>query len=549
MRSDLEIAQAAQLLPITEIARKLAITPAALINYGDDMAKINVDFVDKNRSGKLILVTAINPTKAGEGKSTTTVGLVDGLNRLGFLACGAMREPSLGPVFGIKGGATGGGFAQVLPMEAINLHFTGDMHAITTANNLISAMIDNHIYHGNALELDINRIVWKRCLDLNDRALRVVNVGLGEGEIAREDKFQITVASEIMAILCLSSDMEDFKQRVGNCLIGYNINGDPVFVKQLRAVGAVAAIMKQALLPNLVQTLEHNPVIIHGGPFANIAHGCNSLIATRTALNLADYVVTEAGFGADLGAEKFLDIKCRVGKLNPALVVIVATIRALKLHGNCSPDNLNELNLPALKVGVENLAKHIDTIKQFKLPLVVAINRFANDHDEELQWLLEWCQSQKVPAELSEGWASGGAGMELLAKQVVKLTEQPVKYECLYDLNTPIDDKIETICKKVYGANQVIFSAGAIKDMENIIHHSWDKLPICMAKTPLSLSDNPKLRGSLGEFAIHVEQLEVSLGAGFIVVKTGKINTMPGLSSHPAAFDIDVINDKIVGLF
>lgn len=553
--TDLEIAQACTLDPIADVAAKAGIPADALEPYGKTKAKLSQDFITSlkdKEDGKLILVTAINPTKAGEGKSTTTVGLDDGLRRLGYNSIVALREPSLGPVFGLKGGAAGGGYAQVVPMEDINLHFTGDMHAITTANNLLCAMIDNHLYQGNELNLDPTKITFKRCLDMNDRTLRKVEIGMGSkvNGIEREDGFNITVASEIMAALCLANDLQDLKKRFGDMLIGYTPDDKPVYVRDLKAEGAMAMVMKDAILPNLVQTLEHNPVLIHGGPFANIAHGCNSVIATRTALKLADYVVTEAGFGADLGAEKFLDIKCRLAELNPNAVVIVATIRALKQHGGVAFEDLKEENVEAMLAGTENLAKHIDTIKQFGLPYIVAINEFSSDTPAEVEALEKWCDENGHPLSLSQVWAKGGEGALDLAEKVVKLCDEPNTYAPLYDVDQSIEEKIEAVASKVYGADGVDFTDQAKEQIELFKHFGWDKLPVCMAKTQMSLSDDPKKMGAPKDFRITVRELRPSLGAGFIVALTGTVLTMPGLPKHPSALDMDIDeNGVITGLF
>lgn len=553
--TDLEIAQACTLDPIADVAAKAGIPADALEPYGKTKAKLSQDFITSlkdKEDGKLILVTAINPTKAGEGKSTTTVGLDDGLRRLGYNSIVALREPSLGPVFGLKGGAAGGGYAQVVPMEDINLHFTGDMHAITTANNLLCAMIDNHLYQGNELNLDPTKITFKRCLDMNDRTLRKVEIGMGSkvNGIEREDGFNITVASEIMAALCLANDLQDLKKRFGDMLIGYTPDDKPVYVRDLKAECAMAMVMKDAILPNLVQTLEHNPVLIHGGPFANIAHGCNSVIATRTALKLADYVVTEAGFGADLGAEKFLDIKCRLAELNPNAVVIVATIRALKQHGGVAFEDLKEENVEAMLAGTENLAKHIDTIKQFGLPYIVAINEFSSDTPAEVEALEKWCEENGHPLSLSQVWAKGGEGALDLAEKVVKLCDEPNTYAPLYDVDQSIEEKIEAVASKVYGADGVDFTDQAKEQIELFKHFGWDKLPVCMAKTQMSLSDDPKKMGAPKDFRITVRELRPSLGAGFIVALTGTVLTMPGLPKHPSALDMDIDeNGVITGLF
>ncbi|MEY8308082.1 formate--tetrahydrofolate ligase [Erysipelotrichaceae bacterium 51-3] len=553
-KTDLEIAQECVLEPIDEIAKKAGIDLAAIEPYGRNKAKVDLNVLDleDRKDGKLILVTAINPTKAGEGKSTTTVGLGDALNLLGKNAMMALREPSLGPVFGLKGGAAGGGYAQVVPMEDINLHFTGDMHAITTANNLLSAMIDNHLYQGNALNLNPEKISFKRCLDMNDRTLRQVEIGCGAkvNGIERTDGFNITVASEIMAALCLAGDLMDLKKRFGDMLIGYNMDDEPVYVRDLKCEGAMAMVMKDAIKPNLVQTLEHNPVLIHGGPFANIAHGCNSVIATKTALKLADYVVTEAGFGADLGAEKFLDIKCRMADLHPNAVVIVATIRALKQHGGVAFEDLKEENVEAMLEGCANLAKHIDTVKQFGLPYIVAINQFDSDTENEIKALEDWCEANGHPLSLSQVWAKGGKGALDLAEKVVALCDEENNYAPLYDTDASIEDKITAIAQKVYGAKDVVLTDEAKEQVEQFKKAGWDKMPICMAKTQMSLSDDPKVMGAPKDFTITVRELRPSLGAGFIVALTGKVLTMPGLPKHPSALDMDIDeNGKITGLF
>ncbi len=553
-KTDLEIAQECVLEPIDEIAKKAGIDPAAIEPYGRNKAKVDLNVLDleDRKDGKLILVTAINPTKAGEGKSTTTVGLGDALNLLGKNAMMALREPSLGPVFGLKGGAAGGGYAQVVPMEDINLHFIGDMHAITTANNLLSAMIDNHLYQGNELNLNPEKISFKRCLDMNDRTLRQVEIGCGAkvNGIERTDGFNITVASEIMAALCLADDLMDLKKRFGDMLIGYNMGDEPVYVRDLKCEGAMAMVMKDAIKPNLVQTLEHNPVLIHGGPFANIAHGCNSVIATKTALKLADYVVTEAGFGADLGAEKFLDIKCRMADLHPNAVVIVATIRALKQHGGVAFEDLKEENVNAMLEGCANLAKHIDTVKQFGLPYIVAINQFDSDTENEIKALEDWCKANGHPLSLSQVWAKGGKGALDLAEKVVALCDEENNYAPLYDADASIEDKITAIAQKVYGAKDVVLTDEAKEQVEQFKKAGWDKMPICMAKTQMSLSDDPKVMGAPKDFTITVRELRPSLGAGFIVALTGKVLTMPGLPKHPSALDMDIDeNGKITGLF
>lgn len=554
-KTDLEIAQECTMEPIREVAAKIGVGEEDLEYYGNYKAKVSLDVLHRNeqkKDGKLILVTAINPTKAGEGKSTTTVGLGDALNRLGKKTMIALREPSLGPVFGLKGGAAGGGYAQVVPMEDINLHFTGDMHAITTANNLISACLDNHIHQGNALDIDIENITWKRCLDMNDRTLRHITIGQGPkaNGVEREDGFNITVASEVMAVLCLSTSLMDLKQRLGNMLVAYNTKKEPVYVKNLGIEGALAMVMKDAIKPNMVQTLEHNPVLIHGGPFANIAHGCNSILATKTCLKLADYTVTEAGFGADLGAEKFLDIKCRFGGLQPNAVVIVATIRALKQHGNVAYEDLKEENVEAMLAGCANLAKHIDTVKQFGLPYIVAINEFATDTPAEVEALENWCKEHNHPMSLSQVWAKGGEGALDLAQQLVELCDQENNYAPIYDAEESIEAKITAIATKVYGAKDVAFTEEAQAQIALYNELGWNKMPICMAKTQMSLSDDAKVYGAPKDFTITVRELRPSLGAGFLVALTGKILTMPGLPKVPAANNMDIDEaGHIVGLF
>ena len=554
-KSDLEIAQECVLEPIEKVAAKIGIPADSLEHYGKYKAKLSFDFIkelENRENGKLILVTAINPTKAGEGKSTTTVGLGDALNQIGKKTMMALREPSLGPVFGLKGGAAGGGYAQVVPMEDINLHFTGDMHAITTANNLVCAMIDNHIHQGNELNIDPEKITFKRCLDMNDRTLRDITIGQGSkaNGVERKDGFNITVASEVMAALCLASDLMDLKKRFGEMLVAYTYDDQPVYIKDLKCEGAMAMVMKDAILPNIVQTLEHNPVLIHGGPFANIAHGCNSVIATKACLHLADYTVTEAGFGADLGAEKFLDIKCRLAHLQPHAVVIVATIRALKQHGGVTFEDLKEENVEALLKGCENLAKHIDTVQQFGLPYVVAINQFVSDTDNEIQALENWCQENGHPMSLSTVWANGGKGAIDLAHKVVELCEQENHYAPLYDVEKSIEEKITVIAQKVYGADGVEFTEEAKEQIALFNKNGWNKLPICMAKTQMSLSDDGSIMGRPHGFKVTVRELRPSLGAGFIVALTGKVLTMPGLPKHPSALDMDIDeNGVITGLF
>ncbi|MBN1063469.1 formate--tetrahydrofolate ligase [Clostridium botulinum] len=556
MKTDIEIAQEAEMLHIRNIAEKLGLDEEDIEYYGKYKCKISLDVYNKvknNRDGKLVLVTAINPTPAGEGKSTVTVGLGDALNKMGKNTVIALREPSLGPVFGIKGGAAGGGYAQVVPMEDINLHFTGDMHAITSANNLLSAAIDNHIHQGNNLRIDSRRIVFKRVMDMNDRALRKIIVGMG-GKIngfVREDGFTITVASEIMAILCLASDLEDLKHRMGDILIAYDLDGNPVYAKQLEIQGAMALLMKDAIKPNLVQTLENTPALIHGGPFANIAHGCNSIMATKLSLKLGDIVVTEAGFGADLGAEKFFDIKCRYGNLKPCCVVIVATIRALKHHGGVAKADLNIPNVEALRLGIANLEKQIENIKKFNVEPVVAINKFVSDSDEEVEFIKEFCEKLGVKVALSDVWAKGGDGGIELGEAVLDVIEKDKSsFKTLYKADNTIEEKILTIAKEIYGADGVVYSNEAKKQIGELVKFNLDKLPICMAKTQYSLSDNPNLLAKPSGFNINVQEIRVSNGAGFIVVQTGNIMTMPGLPKVPAANKMDVLKDgEIVGLF
>lgn len=556
MKSDIQIAQEANMKPIVEIAKKISLEDDDIEQYGKYKCKLSLDVLEKNidkEDGKLILVTAINPTPAGEGKSTVTVGLGQALSQLGKNSIIALREPSLGPVFGIKGGATGGGYSQVVPMEDINLHFTGDMHAITSANNLLAAAIDNHIHQGNVLNIDSRRIIFKRVIDMNDRALRNVVVGMG-GKIngfLREDGFMITVASEIMAILCLANSLSDLKKRMGNILIAYDLEGRPVYAKELEIEGAMALLMKDAIKPNLVQTLENTPAIIHGGPFANIAHGCNSIIATKIALKLGDIVVTEAGFGADLGAEKFLDIKCRYGGLNPDCVVIVATIRALKHHGGIRKDRLNISNVEALKDGIVNLEKQIENIQKYKVPVVVAINRFLTDTEEEIAYIREFCEQKGVKVSLSEVWEKGGDGGVELANTVIDvLASEKSNFSPIYEVESSIREKINTIAKEIYGAEGVKFTSQANKQIDELEKFGLDKLPICMAKTQYSLSDDPQLIGRPEGFEITVKEIKVSNGAGFIVALNGDVMTMPGLPKIPAATNMDINEDgNIVGLF
>ncbi|MGG5463144.1 formate--tetrahydrofolate ligase [Clostridium sp. B9] len=556
MKNDIEIAQSAKMEPIVNIAKKIGLGEDDIELYGKYKCKISLEAINRlenNEDGKLVLVTAINPTPAGEGKSTVTVGLGQALNRIGKNTVIALREPSLGPVFGIKGGAAGGGYSQVVPMEDINLHFTGDMHAITSANNLLCAAIDNHIHQGNQLGIDSRRIVFKRVMDMNDRALRSIVVGMG-GKIngfLREDGFMITVASEIMAILCMANDLEDLKERMGNILVAYNLAGEPVYARELEVQGAMALLMKDAIKPNLVQTLENTPAIIHGGPFANIAHGCNSIIATKTALKMSDITITEAGFGADLGAEKFLDIKCRYGGLNPDCVVLVATIRALKHHGGVKKDELNVSNVEALNKGIENLEKQIENIKSYGVPVVVAINKFITDSDEEVKAIEDFCKNLGVEVSLTEVWEKGGEGGIDLANKVIKTIEnEPSNFKMIYDSEESIKDKVLKIVQTIYGGKGVNYTPQALKQIAEIEKFNLDKLPICMAKTQYSLSDNPSLLGRPENFDITVKEVRVSNGAGFIVVLTGDVMTMPGLPKVPAANRMDIKdNGEIVGLF
>lgn len=554
-KSDIEIAQETEMLPVAEIAQTAGIGERYLESYGRYKAKVDYRLLKESNApdGKLILVTAINPTPAGEGKTTTTVGLADGMRRIGKKVMVALREPSLGPVFGIKGGAAGGGYAQVVPMEDINLHFTGDMHAIGAANNLLAAMLDNHIYQGNSLHIDPRRITWKRCVDMNDRQLRFITDGLG-GRIngtPREDGYDITVASEIMAVLCLASDLVDLKERLARIIVGYTYDEKPVTAGDLKAQGAMTALLKDALKPNLVQTLEHTPAIVHGGPFANIAHGCNSVIATKLGLKLGDYCVTEAGFGADLGAEKFLDIKCRMAGLKPAAVVLVATVRALKSHGGADKADLNQENLQALEAGLPNLLQHVDNIKNvYKLPCVVAINAFPTDTPAELALVAAKCRELGVHAALSEVWAKGGEGGEALAREVVRLTEDPNGFTFSYELDLGIEKKLEAIVKKIYHGDGIQLTANARKQAAQLTALGFDRLPICIAKTQYSFSDDASLKGAPRGFTVTVRNLKVSAGAGFIVALTGDIMTMPGLPKVPAAEKIDVDESgRISGLF
>ena len=556
MKTDVQIAQEAIMEPIGKIAQHLEIPEDELELYGKYKAKISLNYwnttLQQKENGKLILVTAINPTPAGEGKTTTSIGLGDALHKLGKKTAIALREPSLGPCFGMKGGAAGGGYAQVVPMEDINLHFTGDFHAITSAHNLLAAVIDNHIQQGNALDLDVRRITWKRVVDLNDRALRNIICGLGGKAhgVPRETGFDITVASEMMAILCLTSDLEDMKKRLGNIIIGYTRSGRPVRAEELNVTGALTLLFKDAIKPNLVQTLEGTPALIHGGPFANIAHGCNSVMATKYALKMADYTITEAGFGADLGAEKFLDIKCRFTGFKPDAVVVVATIRALKMHGGLAKTELATENIEAIKKGMTNLAKHIENIQKFGLPIVVAINAFPTDTENELQELKALCESMGASVSISEAWAKGGEGAIDLAQKVIEATEKPSNFQYMYDVNDSIKDKINTIATKIYGADGVNYTPAVEKTIAEFEAAGLDKMPICMAKTQYSLSDDQFKLGAPTGFKITVRELRISAGAGFIVALTGNILTMPGLPKKPAAENMDIdINGKITGLF
>lgn len=556
MKSDIEIAQEAQLYPITEVAQLLGITTDDLELYGNYKAKISDTYlkkVENNKNGKLILVTAINPTPAGEGKTTTSVGLGQAFGKLGKKAVIALREPSLGPCFGIKGGAAGGGMAQVVPMEDLNLHFTGDFHAITSANNLCAALLDNHIQQGNALGIDPRQIVWKRCLDMNDRVLRNVVVGLGNkmDGFVREDHFVITVASEIMAVLCLADDMEDLKNRLDRMVVAYNYNGEPITAGQIKATGAMAALLKDAMKPNLIQTLEHTPAIIHGGPFANIAHGCNSVRATKAALKMADYVVTEAGFGADLGAEKFFDIKCRQAGLSPDAVVLVATIRALKYNGGVAKNNLDTENLQALEKGIVNLEKHIENLQKYGVPVVVTLNAFVSDTPAEINFVKKFCSDRNCDFALSKVWEKGGEGGIDLANAILHTLEtKESHFAPIYQDELPIAEKIQCVAKEIYGAAEVVFAPAAMKQIEKLEELGFGTLPVCMAKTQYSLSDDPSLLGRPKDFAMNIREVYVSAGAGFVVVLTGAIMTMPGLPKNPAAYDIDVtVSGIIKGLF
>lgn len=556
MKSDIEIAQEAVMLPIREVAEGLGIGEDDIELYGKYKAKLTDDYLKKiqgNKDGKLILVTAINPTPAGEGKTTTSIGLAQAFAKLDKKAILALREPSLGPCFGIKGGAAGGGYSQVVPMEDLNLHFTGDFHAITAANNLMAAMLDNHIQQGNEKNIDTRSVVWKRCVDINDRVLRNIIVGLGEKTdgFVREDHFVITVASEIMAVLCLSKDLKDLKERLARIVVAYDYDGNPVTASDIKAVGSMAALLKDAIKPNLIQTLEHTPALVHGGPFANIAHGCNSVIATKAALKMADYVITEAGFGADLGAEKFFDIKCRAAGLNPDAAVLVATIRALKYNGGVKKEDLAKENLEALKKGIVNLEKHIENLQQYGVPVVVTLNSFVTDTDSEVEFVKNYCKERNCDFALSRVWELGGEGGKELAGAVLSTLEnKKSSFKPIYDLDMTIEDKVRTLAVKIYGADGVDFSAKARKQMEELMKLGFGKLPVCVAKTQYSLSDDASLLGRPQGFNISVREMYVSAGAGFIVVVTGNIMTMPGLSKNPAAYNIDVDdNGKITGLF
>lgn len=559
MLTDIQIAQSAKMKPIGEVAKSLGIEEDALEFYGKYKAKLSDEYIQSamnhGKDGKLVLVTAINPTPAGEGKTTTTVGLGQAMAKIGKKAIIALREPSLGPVMGVKGGAAGGGYAQVVPMEDINLHFTGDMHAITAANNLLSAAIDNHIHQGNALRIDARQILWKRCLDMNDRALRQVIVGLGgkPNGFPREDGFQITVASEVMAILCLSSDLKDLRKRLGRIIVAYNLDGEPVTCQDLKMDGAMTLLLKDAMKPNLVQTLENTPCLMHGGPFANIAHGCNSIVATRLALKMADYTITEAGFGADLGAEKFLDIKCRVAGLKPSAIVIVATVRALKYNGGVAKADLGEENLDALAKGIGNLERHITNMQKYGVPVLVALNHFYKDTDAEIDYIVKQCEAFGAPVAVSKVFANGGDGGVELAEKLVEILEKAdgaANFHCLYGDDLSVKEKISTIAKEIYGAADVVFQSAAEKSLANIERLGGSNLPICVAKTQYSFSDNPALLGKPEGFTITVRDLRLCAGAGFIVAYTGDIMTMPGLPKAPAAEKIDILdNGEIVGLF
>ncbi len=556
MKSDIEIAQEATMLHIRDVASKAGITEDDLEYYGKYKAKISDEWYEKNKNnkdGKLILVTAINPTPAGEGKTTTSIGLTQAFNKLGKKCVVALREPSLGPCFGIKGGAAGGGYAQVVPMEDLNLHFTGDFHAITSANNLLAAILDNHIQQGNELGIDPRSVIWKRCLDMNDRALRNIVIGLGKKSdgMVREDHFVITVASEIMAILCLAEDMADLKDRLSKIIVAYNFKGEPVTAGELKAVGSMAVLLKDALKPNIIQTLEHTPAIIHGGPFANIAHGCNSVRATKYALKMADYVITEAGFGADLGAEKFFDIKCRKAGLKPDAVVLVATVRALKYNGGVAKSDLGTENLDALKKGIVNLEKHIENLKQYNVPIVITLNEFSSDTEAELSFVKKFCEDRDCEFALSKVWEKGGEGGIELAEKVLKTLEtKKSNFKPIYDDDMPLKDKIETVATKIYGAGDVAFSTEALKMLDKLTALGFGKVPVCIAKTQYSLSDDPTLLGRPEGYTLNVREVYISAGAGFVVVLTGQVVTMPGLSKEPAAYRIDIDENGVIkGLF
>lgn len=557
IKSDIQIAQEAHLENIKDVAAKVGVTEDELEMYGKYKAKLSDELihrVENNEDGKLVLITAINPTPAGEGKTTISLGLTEALNQKGISAIAALREPSLGPCFGIKGGAAGGGYAQAVPMEDLNLHFTGDFHAITSANNLLAAMLDNHIMHGNELRIDTKHIVWKRCMDMNDRTLRNIVIGMGgrmDG-VMREDHFIITVASEIMAVLCLAKDMKDLKERLGRVIVAYNVDGEPVTADDLKATGSMAALLADAIKPNMVQTLEHTPVLVHGGPFANIAHGCNSVRATRLALKLSDYAVTEAGFGADLGAEKFLDIKCRLSGLKPDAVVIVATVRALKYNGGVAKDKLGEENMDALKAGIVNLDKHIENMQKFGIPVVVTLNAFITDTQEEYEFIKKHCEDAGCKFALAKVWEKGGeGGLELAEKVIESIENKKAEYKPIYEDSDSLKEKIEKVAKEIYGADGVTYDDAATKELQHIEQMGFGNFPVCIAKTQYSLSDNPKLLGRPENFTINVREAYVDAGAGFVVILTGKILTMPGLPTHPAAENInyDEESGKITGLF
>jgi len=556
MNTDIQIAQEATMLPVIDVAKQIGIEADDLELYGKYKAKISNEYlksIENNPNGKLILVTAINPTPAGEGKTTVSVGLGQAFSKLGKKTVIALREPSLGPCFGIKGGASGGGYSQVLPMEELNLHFTGDFHAITSANNLLAAVLDNHIQQGNELNIDTRSVVWKRCLDMNDRVLRNVVVGLGSkmDGVVREDHFVITVATEIMAVLCLAENLHDLKERLSRMVVAYDYAGQPVTAGQLKVVGSMAALLKDAMKPNLIQTLEHTPALIHGGPFANIAHGCNSIIATKAALKMADYCITEAGFGADLGAEKFFDIKCRKAGLKPDAVVLVATIRALKYNGGVAKADLNNENLDALEKGIVNLEKHIENLQKFGVPVVVTLNSFVSDTDAEVAFVKKFCEDRNCEFALAEVWAKGGEGGIALAEKVLKTIEtKESHFKVLYEDEMPLKEKIQTVAKEIYGANDVIFAPAALKQLDKLEQLGFGKLPVCMAKNQYSLSDDPTKLGRPTDFEMNVREVYVSAGAGFVVVLTGAVTTMPGLSKTPAAYSIDVDDDGVItGLF